>query len=226
GVVYTLNNRRFFTAQTTPGAASSHCAESRSLRYASLVAHALSVRYGYYRWVMIRPLALSLLAICAHAVMPLPVTMTPGTRRMPIDNSFQMSISGASDARLQGAVARATSRLSRQTGIPFIGPRGSVALRIECAAKGPDVPTLGEDESYTLDVTPNGAMLKAPTIAGAMHGIETFIQLVEPAAGGFSAASVHIEDKPRFPWRGLMLDSARHWMPPDRGRRNLDAMAA
>ncbi|HJZ95843.1 MAG TPA: family 20 glycosylhydrolase, partial [Candidatus Solibacter sp.] len=175
---------------------------------------------------MIRPLALSLLAICAHAVMPLPVTMTPGTRRMPIDNSFQMSISGASDARLQGAVARATSRLSRQTGIPFIGPRGSVALRIDCAAKGPDVPTLGEDESYTLDVTPNGAMLKAPTFAGAMHGIETFIQLVEPAAGGFSAASVHIEDKPRFPWRGLMLDSARHWMPLEVVKRNLDAMAA
>src|SRR5262249_20393761 len=143
-----------------------------------------------------------------------------------IDNSFQMSISGASDARLQGAVARATSRLSRQTGIPFIGPRGSVALRIDCAAKGPDVPTLGEDESYTLDVTASGTTLKSPTIAGAMHGIETFIQLVEPAAGGFSAASVHIEDKPRFPWRGLMLDSARHWMPLEVVKRNLDAMAA
>src|SRR5262245_12498166 len=167
-----------------------------------------------------------LLAICANAVMPLPVTMTPGTGRMPIDNGFQISISGASDARLQAAVVRATLRVSRQTGIPFIGPRGSVGLRIECAAKGPDVPTLGEDESYTLDVTPNGATLKAPTIAGAIHGIETFIQLVEPAAGGFSAASVHIEDKPRFPWRGLMLDSARHWMPLEVVKRNLDAMAA
>ena len=132
---------------------------------------------------------------------------------MTIDNTFQMTINGASDPRLQSAVERATARLSRQTGIPFIGPRGSVALRVECASKGPDMPTLGEDESYTLDVAPNGATVKAPTVAGAMHGIETFLQLVEPGQGGFSAAAVHIEDRPRFPWRGLMLDSARHWMP-------------
>ena len=81
----------------------------------------------------------------AHAVMPLPVKMTPGTGRFPIDNGFQITLSGASDARLEAAAARATARLSRQTGIPFIGPRGTAALRVECAAKGPDTPTLGAD---------------------------------------------------------------------------------
>jgi hexosaminidase len=162
----------------------------------------------------------------AHAVMPLPVKMTPGTGRFPIDNGFQITFSGASDARLEAAAARATARLSRQTGIPFIGPRGTAALRVECAAKGPDTPTLGEDESYTLDIAPDSAVLKAPTVAGAMHGLETFLQLVEPAAGGFSAPAVHIEDRPRFPWRGLMLDSCRHWMPVPLVKRNLDAMAA
>jgi len=162
----------------------------------------------------------------AHAVMPLPVKMTPGTGRFPIDNGFQITLSGASDARLEAAAARATARLSRQTGIPFIGPRGTAALRVECAAKGPDTPTLGEDESYTLDIAPDSAVLKAPTVAGAMHGLETFLQVVEPAAGGFSAPAVHIEDRPRFPWRGLMLDSCRHWMPVPLVKRNLDAMAA
>jgi len=162
----------------------------------------------------------------ANAVMPLPVKMTPGTGRFPIDNGFQITLSGASDARLEAAAARATARLSRQTGIPFIGPRGTAALRVECAAKGPDTPTLGEDESYTLDIAPDSAVLKAPTVAGAMHGLETFLQLVEPAAGGFSAPAVHIEDRPRFPWRGLMLDSCRHWMPVPLVKRNLDAMAA
>ena len=43
---------------------------------------------------------------------------------------------------------------------------------------------------------------------------------------GFEVAAVHIEDQPRFPWRGLMLDSARHWMPVEVVKRNLDAMAA
>jgi hexosaminidase len=175
---------------------------------------------------MIRRGFLFLVAVCAHAVMPMPVKMTPGTGRMTIDNGFQITVSGVSDPRLQAAADRATARLSRQTGIPFIGPRSTVALRVECAAKGPDMPTLGEDESYTLDVAGDGAVLKAPTVAGGMHGIETFLQLVEPAQGGFSAAAAHIEDRPRFPWRGLMLDSARHWMPLPVVKRNLDAMAA
>src|SRR5690348_7009337 len=105
----------------------------------------------------------------AHAAMPLPVKMTEGTGRFPIDNTFQITLSGASDARLESAAARATARLSRQTGIPFIGPRGPAALRVECAAKGPELPTLGEDESYTLDIASDRAVLKAPTIAGAMH---------------------------------------------------------
>jgi hexosaminidase len=158
--------------------------------------------------------------------MPMPVKMTPAAGRMPIDNGFQVLISGVSDPRLQAAVGRAAARLSQQTGIPLIGPKGSVALRVECASKGPDTPTLGEDESYTLDIAPEGAVVKAPAVAGAMHGIETFLQLVEPAQGGFSAAAVHIEDRPRFPWRGLMIDSGRHFMPVAVIKRNLDAMAA
>ena len=68
--------------------------------------------------------------------------------------------------------------------------------------------------------------MKAAVVAGALHGIETFLQLVEPAAGGFSAGSVYIEDRPRFPWRGLMMDVSRHWMPVAVVKRNLDAMAA
>jgi len=175
---------------------------------------------------MIRTGILFLLAAGAHAVMPLPVKMAPGAGRMVIDNGFQIVVSGVSDARLDAAAARATTRLSRQTGIPFIGPKGTTSLRVECAAAGNAYPTLGEDESYTLDVAADGAVVKAPTVAGAMHGIETFLQLVGPGPGGFQAAAVHIEDRPRFPWRGLMLDSGRHWMPVAVVKRNLDAMAA
>ena len=158
--------------------------------------------------------------------MPMPVKMTPASGRMLIDNGFQIVVKEASDARLDAAAARATARLSRQTGISFIGPKGSAALRVECGASGNAYPTLGEDESYTLDVTAEGAVVKAPLVAGAMHGIETFLQLVGPGPGGFQAAAVHIEDRPRFAWRGLMLDSGRHWMPVAVVKRNLDAMAA
>jgi hexosaminidase len=175
---------------------------------------------------MIRRGVLFLLALSAHAVMPLPVKVAPGAGRMVIDNGFQIVISGVSDPRLDAAAARAMTRLARQTGIPFLGSKPTATLRVECAAKGNEYPVLGEDESYTLDITAEGAVAKAATVDGAMHGVETFLQLVGPGPGGFQAAAVHIEDRPRFAWRGLMLDSGRHWMPVAVVKRNLDAMAA
>ena len=59
-----------------------------------------------------------------------------------------------------------------------------------------------------------------------MHGLQTFLQLVDVSPDGFAAPSVTIQDKPRFPWRGLMIDSARHFTPLDVIKRNLDGMEA
>ena len=61
---------------------------------------------------------------------------------------------------------------------------------------------------------------------GVLRGIETFLQLVALDAQGFGAPGVRIEDHPRFSWRGLLIDVARHWMPEDVLKRNLNAMAA
>ena len=159
--------------------------------------------------------------------MPLPVTVRPATGRLTLDATFKAALTSAPDARLDAAVGRFVMRLSGRTGIPMLGLKDATPkLRIECASAGNDYPTLGEDESYTLDVTSEGALLKAPARAGALHGLETFGQLVTLGKDGFEVPAVHIEDNPRFPWRGLMLDSARHWMPLEVVKRNLDAMAA
>jgi hexosaminidase len=88
------------------------------------------------------------------------------------------------------------------------------------------VQSVKEDESYQLAITPQQARLTAATPVGALRGMETFLQLVEPAAQGFSAPAVRIADRPRFPWRGLMIDASRHWMPAEVLKRNLDGMAA
>src|ERR1035438_6628640 len=167
----------------------------------------------------------------APALMPLPVTVRPGTGKLTLDATFKAALVSAPDARpdprLDASIGRFVVRLSRQTGIPMLGLKDAAPkLRIECAGVGGDYPALGEDESYTLDVTSEGALLKAPTRAGAMHGLATFGQLVALGKDGFEVAAVHIEDTPRFPWRGLMMDSARHWMPLEVVKRNLDAMAA
>jgi hexosaminidase len=97
---------------------------------------------------------------------------------------------------------------------------------VECGASGATLPALGEDESYTLDIAAEGARIKAATGTGVLRGVETFAQSIVPGADGFEVAAVHIEDRPRFPWRGLMLDASRHWMPVPVVERNLDAMAA
>jgi hexosaminidase len=163
------------------------------------------------------------------ALMPMPLKLEVGAGALAIDQKFTIS-AGLSDARLESALNRLVARLSRQTGMAI--PRGKPAagarptLRVECAARGTLYPTLGEDESYQLAVTPEGALLKAATVDGALHGLETFAQLVEPGSSGFQAPAANIDDRPRFPWRGLLLDVSRHWMPVEVVERNLDAMAA
>src|SRR5215470_3629563 len=59
-----------------------------------------------------------------------------------------------------------------------------------------------------------------------MHGLQTFLQLIDVSADGFAVPAVRINDQPRFPWRGLLIDSGRHFIPPDVIRRNLDGMEA
>jgi len=164
------------------------------------------------------------------ALMPLPLKMTPGTGRLAIDTRFGVTNSGCPET----AIARFKARISRQTGIPLGAAGQGLAeqglagqgLAVTCQAPAPDWPTLGENESYTLDVTTGGARLTAPTATGALRGFETFAQLMAPSPDGFEVAAVHIEDRPRFPWRGMMMDVGRHWMPVAVVERNLDAMAA
>ena len=59
-----------------------------------------------------------------------------------------------------------------------------------------------------------------------MRGLETFLQLVQITSDGFAVPAIAIQDKPRFPWRGLMIDVGRHFIPLEVLKRNLDGMAA
>ena len=102
----------------------------------------------------------------------------------------------------------------------------NAALLIETQSAGSAIPKLGDDESYTLEITEKQAKINAPNSVGAMRGLETFLQLLESDKDGFYFPAVSIKDSPRFQWRGLMIDSARHFQPMEVLRRNLDAMAA
>jgi len=163
------------------------------------------------------------------ALMPLPAKVQVTSGKLAINANFVVETVGGANARLAPAVRTFLARVSRQTGLLYapVPPAAADARRlvIECAG-GPEYPTLGEDESYTLDVSDAEARIKAATAEGAIHGLATFAQLIQPGPEGFQVAGVHIEDRPRFPWRGLMLDVCRHWMPVEVIKRNLEAMAA
>jgi len=160
------------------------------------------------------------------SLMPAPARVSLDKGKLTIDASFQVRITGHTDRHLQDAVTRFVVRLSRQTGIPMAGGGARPVLTIDCRGASPAWPVLGEDESYRLDIASTGALLSAATVTGALRGLETFSQLTAPDADSFSVPALHIEDHPRFSWRGLSLDVSRHWMPMPVLERNIDAMAA
>ena len=164
----------------------------------------------------------------APALMPMPVKVEPGAGKFAIGPGFRVETGAGADPRLAAAAGRMLARVARQTGtiLEGAGAAGEAPrLQVDCAG-GPGYPALGEDESYTLDAAPSGARIRAATVEGALHGLETFAQLIQAGPEGFEVAAVHIEDRPRFPWRGLLLDACRHWMPVDVVKRTLDGMAA
>ena len=161
--------------------------------------------------------------------MPLPATAQLGSGSLRVDSSFTVALAGYQEPRLDRAVGRFLRQLAVQTALPIAQKpaKGATAtLVIQTDHAGKEIQELGEDESYTLEVAATGAKLTAPTPLGSMHGLQTFLQLVDISPGGFAAPAITIQDKPRFPWRGLMIDSARHFIPLDILRRNLDGMEA
>jgi hexosaminidase len=169
-------------------------------------------------------------AITRHRLMPVPAAIQFQSGRLKIDASFRVAVDGHTDARLEAAVFRAARRLEARTGFEFSraasADKPGATLLIQCKAAGSPVPSVREDESYTLRVSDKQAVLQAPTVVGVLRGLESFLQLLEGDRQGYFIPSVSIQDKPRFPWRGLLIDVGRHFEPVEVIKRNLDGMAA
>src|SRR6266478_4035112 len=158
-------------------------------------------------------------------LMPLPANMQSGTGSLAVDSSFSIAF----QPRLAVAGERFLKQLAHQTGLPLAlkpSKTGKGTLVIQTDHPSKEIQEVGEDESYILDVSTASARLRSSTPLGTMHGLQTFLQLVVVSPNGFAAPVVTIQVQPRFPWRGLMIDSARHFIPLDVIRRNIDGMEA
>jgi len=162
------------------------------------------------------------------SLMPLPAHSALGQGQFLIDGSFGVGLEGYKDSRLVLATQRFLSRLSLETGIPSRNETSAIQANFIIVTAGASDPVqqLGEDESYHLVITKTHVKLSAANPLGVLHGLQTFLQLVKITPQGFSVPVVVIDDQPRFPWRGLMIDSGRHFMPVPLLERNLDGMEA
>lgn len=165
----------------------------------------------------------------SFSLMPQPGNLTGGSGQFRMDKNLRVVVQGKPGERLSPAVDRFLARLAGRTGLfltyPTLAasPDGQAQLVIRCDKPGKT--TLGEDESYALTISNDQIILKAPTELGAMHGLETLLQLLKGDARGYFFPAVSISDAPRFPWRGLLIDVGRHYLPMEVLKRSLDGMA-
>ena len=135
---------------------------------------------------------------------------------------FEQLLTGANTSSASPLPAADLPRADRRATAPLHGVLGSVSVCVRSASEelGPST-----NESYSLRV-PAGAAnasadqvatLTAATIFGARHGLESFFQLLDVRSQGqplqLRSAPVIIDDEPRFAYRGLMIDSSRHFLP-------------
>ena len=188
-----------------------------------------------FRFAMLLFIATAPVVLAQHAIIPVPVRAVIQPGAFHIDENTVILYD--SDSAEVAAVARylaerialvssfspAVSRYSGES-----APRNSIFLSL----RKPDANAT--PEGYALRISPHGMRLSATAAPGLFYGVQTFRQLLparfESSEGrdtvkGWDAPCCLIVDAPRFPWRGLLLDCARHFMDVDIIKRSIDMLA-
>ena len=164
-------------------------------------------------------------------LMPWPQNIKLSEGTFALSKNFKVNITGNPNPRIFIGATNFVRRLDGRTGLFLeqsfltkVNESPEAELQINCTRNGKI--EINEDESYQLTITSNKIILNATNDLGAMHGLETLLQLLQNNSTSFYFPVVEISDSPRFTWRGLMIDAARHFQPVDVIKRNLDAMAS
>lgn len=162
-------------------------------------------------------------------LMPWPKEIKSTNQSFKITSDFTIYINSKDQGKVKNAATKFLRRLSNRTGIFLKSGFPSVKNKnasLQINFKEVVSPKLGVDEAYTLNVSNNQIKIQSATDIGAIRGIETLLQLLETNKNSSYFSGVSISDAPRFLWRGLMIDVARHFQPVSVIKRNLDAMAS
>jgi hexosaminidase len=164
-------------------------------------------------------------------VIPAPASVEAGNGAFQMDSRTAIAVTSPEGE----AVARHfADLLGRTTGMDLRVELRSGAAQPESGVvfSLTDREGVRDEEGYSLEVSPRRIAVSAGSPRGLFYGAVTLWQLataerasLEGAAGVISIPAVAIEDAPRFRWRGVMLDVARHYMPPEDIRRVIDWMS-
>ena len=163
------------------------------------------------------------------AVIPQPVSVTEGNGEFTVTPGMKVYAAAEAekaaeflieDFRLAGGFTLKRAANAEEAAICFVLSEETLP-----AEKG--------KEAYTLDVSADSVRIAAGDAAGFFYGYQTLKQLLPveiyggtvQAGVSWTVPAVSIEDWPRFKWRGLMLDSVRHFMPLPAVKRYIDLMA-
>ena len=177
----------------------------------------LWLTFLFLGWLGLRPGTGS--AQPASPLLPLPADTHWGKSQLPLKTPLKLQLDAAADPDVRAAARRLLTRLQG----PAEPDKGPV-LQIRYGRVGR--PELFDEERYSLRVTPMGVSIDAPTSLGVLRALATLEQLPRTDKKGRYLPEVDIQDQPRFAWRGLLIDAARHFMPVAVIKRNLDGMAA
>ena len=180
-------------------------------------------------------LALLSTPVTSFNVWPAPTTMTITSTTTPtrsISTAFAIQSIGLSSPIIKAAASRYI-QLIHPSRAPPPSPHPLTTLAINVTTSATPF-FFGQDESYTLQwsATSAAALLQANTIVGALRGLETFAQLVEPdplykqLPLQLPALDFAITDAPRYPYRGLMMDLSRHYYSIPFIQHTIDTMVS
>ena len=157
--------------------------------------------------------------------MPQPRSITYGDGWLDVMEGFEVVWLGCRSSVLERAALRFRNDITRRTGLD-LGRAGAAAaqLQIDCRDEDKAYPTIDAREGYALAVTEDAVMLTADGPAGVLRGLATLRQSITNVPQGFAIPAMVIDDAPRFVWRGVMIDVARHFMSLPTLKRQIDAM--
>jgi len=163
--------------------------------------------------------------------MPWPQEISSGESQFIIKPDFTISVNQTGSSRIEVATTKFLRRLGGRTGVFIKNGFAFNSSEIENPSLEIVFKKIGElginqDESYELKVLEDKILLNATTDIGIVYGLETLLQLINNNDTSFYFTEATIKDFPRFTWRGLMIDVARHFQPVEVIKRNLDAMSS